>query len=393
MNHAGELLDGLPVDVLTGVRESWAGVSLPPRKSLAIVGSHPATRELAPYDDPNFEIWLFNESPQKPEVYRRWDACLQLHTRDVYSSTENWVNKDHWTWLQQDHGADKIIWMQDLDPRVPNSRRYPIEGVLDLVPYKYIRSSPAYALALAIYLDYHEIWLYGSELSSNTEYTYQAVNYAFWIGFAHGRGIDLHMECWQDEFYGHPLYGYEGETQLDNAYFDKRIERLEKEAKGKRSAYDKVQSDLNQAMYEAKFERVADLSITAETLAKSTGEIEAALDEAKRYRARTNPISRQEFERVSAKAQRDGPDAEYNVAKDAGICEYVWNAWRVSGRLDALQQLRHFMKQKLDHAYEAGRLSGVFVENLEYMREYDAKVTAAGGQRAVYQVHGNGKGE
>ena len=66
-------------------------------------------------------------------------------------------------------------------------------------------------LALGIYLGYEEIWLYGSELSSNTEYTYQATNYAFWIGFAVGKGIDLHLECWHDEFF-QPIYGYEGES-------------------------------------------------------------------------------------------------------------------------------------------------------------------------------------
>lgn len=389
MNHAGEAqFDGFPVDTLTGVGE-LAGATFPPLRSLAIVGSHPATRELAPYDDKNFDIWLFNESPQKPEVYRRWDACLQLHLPEVYSSTENWVNKDHWNWLQQDHG-NKVIWMQDVDPRVPNSARYPIEGVLSLVPYKYIRSSPAYALALAIYLGYDHIQLYGSELSSNTEYTYQAINYAFWIGFAHGKGINLEMKCWHNEFYGQPLYGYEGELQLDNAYFEKRMEYLGKQAKAKRSAYEKVKNDFETALQEAKFQKAADLSITAETLAKSTGEIEAALAEAERYRDRTNPISRQEFERVSAKAQRDGPDAEYEVAKQAGICEYTWNAWSQTGRFEGLQQFRHFVRKKLDAAYEAGKLSGIFVENMEYMREYDLKVTAAGGVRAVHQVMGDG---
>jgi hypothetical protein len=77
---------------------------LPPQTSstdsthppLAIVGSHPATREYAPYDDTRFEIWLFNEAAQKPSVYKRWDGLLQIHKEQVYSSLTNWVNKDHW---------------------------------------------------------------------------------------------------------------------------------------------------------------------------------------------------------------------------------------------------------------------------------------------------------
>jgi hypothetical protein len=106
-----------------------AGAVFPPLRSLAIVGSHPDSREKAPFDDPNYEIFLFNEAPQKTEIYKRWDTSLQIHKPEVYTSETNWVNKDHWKWLQQDHGPDKRIFMQEADPRVPNSVRYPIEGV------------------------------------------------------------------------------------------------------------------------------------------------------------------------------------------------------------------------------------------------------------------------
>ena len=64
--------------------------------SLAIVGSHPDTRENAPFDNPEYDIWLFNEAPMKPEVYKRWTSVLQIHKENVYSSGTNWVNEDHW---------------------------------------------------------------------------------------------------------------------------------------------------------------------------------------------------------------------------------------------------------------------------------------------------------
>ena len=101
-------------------------------KALAIVGSHPTTRELAPYDDPRFDILLFNEAAQKPEVYKRWDMLLQIHLPEVYRSEHNWVNKDHWKWLQEKHG--KPIYMQHVDPDVPDSVEYPLDGILKLYP-------------------------------------------------------------------------------------------------------------------------------------------------------------------------------------------------------------------------------------------------------------------
>jgi len=347
------------------------GVALPPLRSLAIVGSHPDTRENAPFDDPDYDIWLFNEAPLKPEVYKRWDAILQIHTPEVYASETNWVNEGYWDWLQQDHG-DKKIYMLDVDPRVPNSTRYPIEGVRSLVPYKYLRSSPAMALALAIYLGYKDISLYGSELSSNTEYHYQAINYAFWIGFANGRpDINLDLQCWHQEFYEQPIYGYEGELQLDKEHFSALHSDHEKVYKMKNKGYEKIKDKLSQAMLDSKFDKVGELSLLLENSATATGESFGAMSEAKRYAERTDHISRQEFERVSAQAQLDGEAVEKLMNHEAGKCEYVWNIWKQTGNLQALEQLRIFMKTKTNHAFEMGKQLGIFRENLDYMNEYD----------------------
>jgi hypothetical protein len=370
--------------IASGLWEAGAGGQLP--RPLAIVGSHPDTRENAPFDDPNYEIWLFNEAPQKPEVYKRWDASLQIHNEDVYSSETNWVNKDHWNWLQQDHG-DNRIFMQEVDPRVPNSVRYPLEEILKLVPYKYLRSSPAMALALAIYLGYKDISLYGSELSSNTEYHYQAINYAFWIGFAHGRGVDLKMECWQSEF-NQPIYGYEGELQLDQEHFQSLFEDHKKIYGQKIRAVEKLKNKLDAAIIDNEFDKAGELSLAVETATINTGEVFGAMSEAERYAERTDHISRQEFERVSAQAQIDGEEHEKNMNHAAGKCEYVWNAWMQSGALQAKDQFRTFLKEKNDHAWEMGKSLGVFRENLALMNEYDARVTAAGGTRAVAQALG-----
>lgn len=63
--------------------------------------------------------------------------------------------------------------------------------------------------------------------------------------------------------------------------------------------------------------------------------------------------------------------------------------WKQTGNLEALNQLRTFLKEKNEHAWEMGKALGVFRENLAYQREYDDRVTAAGGQRAVAQTLGN----
>lgn len=359
-------------------------ITSPSLRPLAIVGSHPATRENAPWDDPRYEIWLFNEAAQKPEVYKRWDALLQIHKREVYSSLTNWVNKDHWEWLQQDHG-DKRIWMQDADPRVPNAVKYPLEGVLDQVPFRYLRSSPAMSLALAVYLGYKEIWLYGSELSSGTEYAYQAINYAFWIGFAIGHGVDLHLECWQSEF-ERPVYGYEGEPQIAREYYLERAEQHKKTYEQNSSTVDKLKDRLTRAIVENDYERVGELSLNLETALTAKGEAMGAMGEAERYAAREDMISRQEYERTAGYAMIDGDKAFRDMVHEGGKCEYTWNAWKMTGRMQALDQMRAFMRAKGEYAYESGLKTGVYRENIHYQSKYDETVQAFGGKRAVHHL-------
>ena len=361
--------------------------SSPPLRRLAIVGSHPATRELAHYDDERYEIWLFNESPMKPEIYKRWDSALQMHIEEVYASPTNWVNKDYWEWLQQDHG-DKRIFMQEKDPRVPNAVRYPIEGVRAMLPpeYKYIRSSPAYALALAIYLGYEYIELYGSELTSNTEYAFQATNMAFWIGFCLGKGINFVLKCWEKEFYEMPLYGYEGEFQINKEYFMERYEQHEMADKINVNTYNKVRDRLDEAMMKFDAQKVGTLSFQIVDAAQAVGETTGAKNEALRYAQRTDMISRQEFERMSAYAQRDGAEKEKEMHFAAGKCEYVWNIWKQTGRVDALNQLRTFIDERVKIARAMGELLGKCHENLIYMTKYDKGVAALGGQTAVNQA-------
>ena len=383
MIHAGEPFPaGFPIDLVAGGNGNGHNPSV--HRPLAIVGMHPKGTEDMPWDDPNLEVWLFNEAAQKVEKYPRWDALIQIHRPEVYTSLTNWVNKDHWPWLQQDHG-DKKIYMMDVDPRVPNSVKYPLEGVLSLIPYHYLRSSPALALALAIYLGYTDISLYGSELSSNTEYGYQATNYAFWIGFAHGRGIDLKLRCWQAEF-NQPIYGYEGEAQIDRAYFVERTAEHDRAWKTNENTLAKLKNRLDQAMLEADYPKVGALSLELQTVALVAGESAGAMGEAERYSQRVDPITRQEFERVSARAYSEGEKLREDMWHAGGKCEYVWNVWKQTGKLEALNQLRAFLKARTQLAYDTGARLGIYRENIGYLSKYDDVVTALGGQRALVHV-------
>ena len=80
-------------------------------KTVAIVGTHPDTRDNAPFDDPNIDIWVFNEVAgknvkQDDGSFRPWawrvDAVFQMHLPLIYRSLLNRSDPKHWEWLQKE---------------------------------------------------------------------------------------------------------------------------------------------------------------------------------------------------------------------------------------------------------------------------------------------------
>jgi hypothetical protein len=170
---------------------------------LAIVGTEEHTRHLAPFDNPEYDIWVFNEAANA-EWCKRWDACFQLHK--TYKS-KNLKDPKHWEWLQQAHG--KPIYMHEVNPLVSDSVKYPLEEIRNSLNYKNnFRMTLAYAIALAIYLDYESIDIWGVELENSAEYRSQQNNFAFWVGYAEGNGIPINLHCCEGMF-DKPLYAYE----------------------------------------------------------------------------------------------------------------------------------------------------------------------------------------
>jgi hypothetical protein len=241
------------------------------------------------------------------------------------------------------------------------------------------------ALALAIHLGYKHIEIYGSELSSNTEYAYQAANYTFWMGFALGRGINLDMRCWEREFF-QPIYGYEGEWQIDKEDYQKRYEMHKAAFDNNDKLMTRAVQRLQDAMLENKFDAVGKISLELEAIAMSTGEASGAMNEAKYYMEKDTMISRQEFERRSAQSQLDGEQLQTSRHHAGGKCEYVWNVWRQTGKNEALKQLRQFLDEKTKLTFEMGVKLGTYRENVHYIETYDAGVIALGGKRALSQV-------
>jgi hypothetical protein len=327
------------------------------------------TRDLAPWDDHSFEIWVLNEAPMSSWV-KRWDVSFQLHKAEVYESQDNYVREDYFDWLQEKHG--KPVYMQEVDERVPDSVRYPLDEIILTLPggeLSWFESSISYQV-------------YGASIVSNTEYSYQLPNWVYWVGVAAGMKANLELKSGQVHF-NKRLYGYEGELQIDQLYFADRVQELE--IKWNRADRDlkRAQARIDQAMLDSNFDLVAELVSEYENAALNCGKLAGSLGEAERYSERETPIPRQEFEFASAKAQREGEESRVLMYHTGGKSEYVWNIWKTHGVNEALMQLRVFLQEKGKYSYDTGAKLGIHEENLLYMMEYDDRVTKAGQRKLV----------
>lgn len=181
-------------------------------KTVALVGMSKLSRHLAPWDDPNVEIWCLNRSWRDPSeeapFVQRWDRWFEIHSlATILKEDPDNTKTRHVDWLKRDHG-DRPIYMAEQFPWFPNARRYPIESMIARYG-NYFTSTMAYMFALAITEGFEVIKGYGFEMTpNNAEYAYQIPNFEYFRGLATGLGIKVELP--EGTYIGkQPLYAYE----------------------------------------------------------------------------------------------------------------------------------------------------------------------------------------
>lgn len=114
-------------------------------RKLAIVGFWEGNRNLAPFPDPDYEIWSLNHlHPYIP----RWDVWFDMHKPEWSAQNmkpEVWKDQDRW--LRESHG--KPIYMLEHYDAYPDSIAYPVEAVSRRFK-PYFTNGIAYMLGLAL---------------------------------------------------------------------------------------------------------------------------------------------------------------------------------------------------------------------------------------------------
>lgn len=179
------------------------GAARKPRK-VAIVGTAPSSRELAPYSDPSWEIWvikLYNAVP-------RWDRWYEIH--DLAAGKQRWP-KDYWGFLTTRHG--KPIYTQEASPEIPDSVRFPREELIAKFG-RYFTNSIAWMIGHALHEGVDTIGLFGVDMAQDTEYRFQRPCCEYFIGMAIGMGVEVQIPPESDLLKSSKLYAVDGDHSL-----------------------------------------------------------------------------------------------------------------------------------------------------------------------------------
>jgi hypothetical protein len=172
-----------------------------PRKKVAIVGFAESSRHLAPYDNPEWEVWAMNQLYRHiPRATRWWE----MHRREDFLADQV-PGTDYLAWLQR---CPVPIYMVDKFADIPNSVRFPIEQMVEKFG-DYFYSTVSYMLALAIAEGFEEIGIWGIDLSHDSEYEYQKPSAEYLLGVARGMGINITISESSALLKGTYRYGYQ----------------------------------------------------------------------------------------------------------------------------------------------------------------------------------------
>lgn len=187
---------------------------------IAIVGSAPSSMQLAPFNDPEWEIWGLNE---QYNLMPRWDRWFQLHPLNLCKT--GLADPNHWEWLI---AQTKPVYMVDAFPEVPACIKYPLEEVLKRFG-DYFTNSISYMIAYALYLHQtfepvEEMGVWGVDMAHCSEYGDQKASCEYFIGLARGMGIPCHIPPEAELCKTPYLYGFE---QMPDVLWKTRARLLE----------------------------------------------------------------------------------------------------------------------------------------------------------------------
>ena len=190
-----------PIDLPLKPAEAQADQPL----KVALIGTAPSSRMLAPYNDPTWKIWVC--SPGNMGTVPRVDTWFELHANLMWPECRSY-GEPYLNWLRQQTFP---LYMQD-QTFCPNAMTFPKDEMVKEFGKYFFTSSFAWMMAFAITQGAKEIAWFGIDMASKDEYILQRPGGYFFMNEAARRGIKVSIPYESDMMQPPPLYGYSETT-------------------------------------------------------------------------------------------------------------------------------------------------------------------------------------
>lgn len=177
-------------------------------KKIALLGSAPSSIRLAPFTDPEWEIWACSPGAYPHISPTRVNAFYELHRWEPPwgpAGPKEWFSKDYIAFMAQ---LRCPVFMIEPVPEIPCSCAYPKDAMLEKFGPFFFTSSIAWMMAMAIEAGATEIALYGVDMSHETEWQWQRQGCQYFISIARAMGIKVTLPPESDLLCPPRLYGF-----------------------------------------------------------------------------------------------------------------------------------------------------------------------------------------
>lgn len=233
--HEGEQAPSSQQVGAAGAAHNPTPVAAGPLK-VALIGTAPSSRMLAPYNDPTWQIW--GCSPGNMNTLPRVDVWFELHSNLLWPEHESY-GKPYIEWLKVQPFP---VWMQD-QVQVPRAMVFPKDEIVAEFGDSFFTSSFAWMMALAMKQGASEIALYGIDMASRDEYIRQRPGFYFFRYLAEKRGIKITAPNESDIMQSPALYAY-----VDSTPFGRKILARRQEVQGRVNGMTQERDRLNNSI-------------------------------------------------------------------------------------------------------------------------------------------------
>lgn len=197
-------------------------------RKVAIVGTAPSSMNIAPFDNPEWEIWTCSALALSAP---RWTRHFELHDGDQIAvgwsgdqATDMQMRAHYLTALSKAE-PDQVVVLKERDPAIPQSRAYPFDAACEWAHGRYFASTVSYMLAMAVMEGVTEIGIWGVDMALQSEqYSGQRGSLEYMIGLARGQGVSVTVPSESDLLKILEPYAFGADSEFTRRIAAKRLE-------------------------------------------------------------------------------------------------------------------------------------------------------------------------